>query len=131
MVDIRRALPTVPLALIVGALAGSMTVPGIPLPVGSGLVAVPIAAVLIYRHLSDWDEAARRRLGYACAVVVAVVTTAGLWMLALGTSLCGTWGEQCTPAENAAISRYGALGLVSLVAIPGVYTALDLATRKR
>ena len=131
MVDIRRALPTVPLALIVGAYAGSITVPGARLPVGPRLLAVPIAAVLIYRHLSGWTEVARRRLGYACAVGGAVVTAASLWMMAIATSLCGTWGEECTPAENAAISRYGTLGLVALVAIPGLYTALDLATRKR
>ena len=131
MVDIRRALPTVPLGLIVGAFAGSMTVPGIPLPVGPRLLAFPIAAVLIYRHLSDRDERARRSLGYVCAVGIALVTAASFWMMAIGTSLCGTWGEQCTPAENAAISRYGTLGLVSLVAIPGAYTALDLATRRR
>src|SRR5262245_65662649 len=102
MIDVRRALPTVPIALVVGVLAGSMRLPGIPLPVGPGVLAVPIAAVLVYRHMSDWDEGARRRAGYACAVVVALVTTALFWLMALGTSLCATWGEECTPAENAA-----------------------------
>ena len=129
MVDIRRALPTVPAALCVGVFAGSATLPG--LPPGVGLIAVPIAGVMFYRSMAGWDERERRRIGYLCAVVVAVVTTALFWFLAIGTSLCGTWGEQCTPEENAAISRYGALGLVSLVAIPGIYTALDLATRRR
>jgi hypothetical protein len=129
MVDIRRALPTVPLALCFGVFAGSATLPG--LPPGVGLIAVPIAGVMFYRGMAGWDEAARRRIGYLCAVVVAIVTTAMFWFLAIGTSLCSTWGEQCTPEENAAISRYGALGLVSLVAIPGIYAALDVATRKR
>lgn len=88
MVEIRRAPPTVPAALVVGVLAGSVIVPGSPIPVGPWVLATPIAAVVIYRRLSDWDEAARRRLGYACAMLVALVTAAFSWMLAIGTSLC-------------------------------------------
>jgi hypothetical protein len=33
--------------------------------------------------------------------------------------------------EQAAIDRWVALGLVSLVAVPGIYAVLDLATRRR
>jgi hypothetical protein len=139
VVDIRRALPTVPAALCLGTAAGSAATPLTQSALGSlvrgpsllGLVAVPLSAVAVYRGLSSWPERSRRQLGYACSVVVGVAVAAVAWLMALGTSLCATWGEQCSPAEEAAIERWGTLGLVSLVAVPGLYTAVDLATRRR
>ena len=51
--------------------------------------------------------------------------------MALGTSLCATWGEQCSSEEQATIDRWAALGLASLVAVPALYATLDHATRRR
>jgi hypothetical protein len=96
-----------------------------------GLVAVPVSAVVVYRGLSSWPERSRRQLGYLCSVLIAVALAALGAAMAVETSLCGTWGEQCSPAEQAAIDRWATLSVVSLVAVPGLYAALDLATRRR
>jgi hypothetical protein len=139
MVDIRRALPAVPAALCLGTIAGSAATEMTRSALGSyvrapsllGLVAVPLSAVAIYRGMSWWPERSRRQLGYFCSVLVGLAVAAVSWLMALGTSLCANWGEQCSPAEEAAIDRWAVLGLVSLVAIPGLYAAADLATRRR
>ena len=139
MVDIRRALPTVPAALCLGTAVGSVTAPLTQSALGSlvrapsvlGLVAVPVSAVVVYRGLSSWPERSRRQLGYLCSVLIAVALAALGAAMAVGTSLCGTWGEQCSPAEQAAIDRWATLSVVSLVAVPCLYAALDLATRRR
>ena len=139
MVDIRRALPTVPTALCVSTAAGSVVTPLaqsalgplVRAPSALGLVAVPLSAVVVYRGLSSWPERSRRQLGYTCSVLVGVALAAVAAAMALGTSLCATGGEQCSPAEEAAIDRWGTLSVVSLVAIPGLYAAVDLATRRR
>jgi len=139
MVDIRRALPAVPAALCLGTIAGSAASQMTESALGSyfrapsllGVVAVPLATVAIYRGMSTWPERSRRQLGYFCAVATGLVIAAVCWFMAIGTSLCATWGEQCSPAEEAAIDGWATLGLVSLVAVPGLYAALDLATRRR
>jgi hypothetical protein len=139
MVDIRRALPTVPAALCLGTIAGSVATQMTQSALGSyvrapsllGFVAVPLSAVAIYRGMSSWPERSRRQLGYLCSVVSALVIAAVCWFMAIGTSLCATWGEQGSPAEDATIDRWATLGLVSLVAVPGLYVALDVATRRR
>ena len=60
MVDIRRALPTLPAALCLGTIAGSAATEMTRSALGSyfvapsllGLVAVPLSAVAIYRGMS-------------------------------------------------------------------------------
>jgi hypothetical protein len=139
MVDIRRALPTLPAALCLGTIAGSAATEMTRSALGSyfvapsllGLVAVPLSAVAIYRGMSWWPERSQRQLGYFCSVLIGLVVAAVSWLMALGTGLCASWGEQCSASEQAAIDRWVALGLVSLVAVPGLYAVLDLATRRR
>jgi MFS family permease len=131
--------PHRPAALCLGTAVGSLTTPLTQSALGSyvrapsllGLVAVPLSAVAVYRGMSSWPERSRRQLGYLCSVLVGLAVAAVAWFMAVATSLCATWGEQCSPAEEAAIDRWAALGLVSLVAVPGSYAAADLATRRR
>jgi hypothetical protein len=40
-------------------------------------------------------------------------------------------GDRDLAVADAAIDRWATLGLVSLVAVPGLYVALDVATRRR
>jgi hypothetical protein len=87
--------------------------------------------VAIYRGMSWWPERSRRQLGYFCSVLVGLAVAALSWLMALGTSLCASGSEQCSPAEEAAIDRWATLSLVSLAAIPGLYAVADIATRRR
>jgi len=81
MVDIRRALPTVPAALCLGTIAGSAATEMTRSALGSyfvapsllGLVAVPLSAVAIYRGMSWWPERSQRQLGYFCSVLIGLV----------------------------------------------------------
>jgi uncharacterized membrane protein len=129
MLDIRRALPAVAVALCLGACFAVLTASlGLSL---AGVVLVPVAVVAVYRYSSGWSERTRRVLGYLCAVLVALSTSALCAFVAFGTSLCGLWGDQCTPSEEAAIRTWSILAVVALVAIPALYAAVDLTTRKR
>lgn len=134
MVDVRRALPSLPLATLVGAavLVHSAHA-GAPPPVsgavgGAGLVA---AAALGHRAAAGWTERQRRQIGYTCAVVVGLGSGVVCGFVAFGTSLCGIWGETCTDAEQAAIGRWALAAVATPVALPAVYSVADLVTRSR
>jgi hypothetical protein len=134
VIDIRRALPAGPLAVCCGlyvtySLAGGGAPPAALL--AGGVVAFAATAVALYRTASGWSETARRWIGYVTAVLLGVLVGAVLLFAAFATSFCGLWGETCTEAEEAQITRFGVAGLVAVVAVPAVYAAIDLVTARR
>ncbi len=132
MPDIRCLLPALPVALIAGAVTAVTFGPGaaVPLEPWAGLAATVATVVALPRVLVGWTERARRWLGYTGAVVVGLATGAVLALLAIGTGLCGTWGEQCSPEEVATMERFTVGALAAPVAVPALYAVLDLATRR-
>ena len=131
MVDVRRALPSLPLSVLVGA--GALyraTEAGLAPPVTAvlGGVALVVAGALGHHAAAGWSERQRRQIGYACAVVVGLGVGAVCGFVAFGTSLCGIWGETCTDAERAAIGRWALAAVVSPVAAPLLYGVADLVT---
>lgn len=132
MVDVRRALPSLPLATLVGALvlvqaAQAGAPPTVGLVVGgAGLVA---AGAIGHHAAAGWTERQRRQIGYTCAVLVGLGAGVVCGFVAFGTSLCGIWGETCTEAEQAAIDRWALAAVAAPVAVPAVYGVADLVTR--
>ena len=135
MVDVRRALPAAPAAVCCGTGAMALAPPGGGAPpqltVALGAAVAGAAGVGLYRELAAWSERGRRLLGYAAAVVVAAMVAGAFLLAALGTSLCGLFGEQCTGAELARARRDLALAPTGGVSVLAAYALLDLTTRPR
>ena len=131
MVDVRRALPSLPLSVLVGAwVLYQAAQAGLAAPVAGALGGVALVAAGAVGHLAaaGWTERQRRQIGYTCAVLVGLGVGAACGFAAFGTSLCGIWGETCTEAERAAIGRWALAAVVSPVAAPLLYGAADLLT---
>ena len=100
MIDIRRALPAIPLGICTGVCATYMLaargVPPVVSAVGGG-AALGGAFVALYRAAAGWPERARRQVGYVTSVLLGLVGGAVLVFAAFGASLCGFWGETCSP----------------------------------
>jgi hypothetical protein len=134
VLDIRRALPAGPLAAACGLYVTYTLASGAAPPAASlagGGAALVASAVGLYRTAAGWTESARRWIGYVSAVLLGVVVGAVLLFAAFATSLCGLWGETCSAAEEAQITRLVVAGFVAVVAVPAGYAVLDLATRRR
>jgi hypothetical protein len=102
--DIRRALPAVPLGTCAGLHTTYTLSTGGLLPAASvvgGVVMLGLAAVMGYRVAAGWSERARRQVGYGTSVLLGLAIGAILVFLAFGVSLCGLWGETCSPDELA------------------------------
>jgi hypothetical protein len=134
MIDIRRALPAIPLGICAGTYAtyilAARGVPPVVSAVGGG-AALGGAVVAMYRAAAGWSERARRQVGYGTSVLVGLASGAILAFLAFGVSLCGLWGETCSPDELALVNRLlvGAMGAV--VGVPTGYAVVDLVTLRR
>lgn len=133
MPDIRCMLPSVPVALIAGTwvafnvgIGVAAERPWLSLSIGAA-VAVAVGRA-VSRSLITRSERARRRLGYIGATIVGVGVGGVLALVALGTGLCGTWGEQCSPEELAAIDRLAKMALAAPFLVVGSYAVVDLTT---
>src|SRR5687768_12880908 len=97
MVDARRALPAMPIAVLGGMVATIPWLEGSAAPWmavaagGAGLVAVFSVA---YGLMRSWSARAQRIVGYLAVVVLAVVVGAVLGLFTLSIALCG-WSFGC------------------------------------
>jgi hypothetical protein len=134
MMDIRRALPAIPLGISTGVYATYMLaargVPPVVSAVGGG-AALGGAFVALYRAAAGWPERARRQVGYVTSVLLGLVGGAVLVFAAFGASLCGIWGETCSPDELALINRLLVGAMVAVVGVPTGYAVVDLVTLRR
>ena len=134
MLDVRRALPALPVAAAVALHAIALLASrGVTKVVGdaAGVIVFGLAIVVVYRAAAGWSERARRQVGYVTSVVLGLVTGGVLAFAAFGTSLCSLWGETCTPDELALANRLLAWAVVTVVGLPSGYAVLDLATVRR
>jgi hypothetical protein len=134
MIDIRRALPAIPLGICTGLYATYMLatrgVPPVVSAVGGG-AALGGAVVALYRAAVGWPERARRQVGYVTSVLLGLVGGAVLVFAAFGVSLCGIWGETCSPDELALIDRLLVWAMVAVLGVPTGYAVVDLVTLRR
>jgi hypothetical protein len=134
VLDVRRVLPAGPLAVCCGLYVTYSLASGGAPPVVSlagGGAALAATAVGLYRTAAGWSESSRRWIGYVSAVLLGILVGAVLLFGAFATSLCSLWGETCTDAEQAQITRLAVAGLAAVVAVPAVYAAIDLVTVRR
>ena len=134
MFDVRRALPAIPLAICAGLYAASTAANRVltePATAPVGVIAFGLTVLVVYRQAAGWSERGRRQLGYGTAVLLGLVAAALLAFAAFGTSLCGIWGETCTPDERAHIDRLLVGAVAAIVCVPGSYAVLDLVTLRR
>jgi len=90
-----------------------------------------LAAVMGYRVAAGWSERARRQVGYGTSVLLGLAIGAILVFLAFGVSLCGMWGETCSPDELALARRLLVGAVVAVVGVPSGYAFVDLVTLRR
>ncbi len=128
MVDARRALPAVPTAVSLGAVA-AFAAPSDPAAVG--LAAAAVTLVGTYHLVAGWSDADRRCLGYLTATWLGcacwgLVAAAGL-LFAMLAPLAGSAGQ-----DDA--TRLGVLLLVVATpagaAVPALYAVADRITRR-
>jgi CspA family cold shock protein len=67
-----------------------------------------------------------RVLGYIAAAGVGIGISVVLVITAASKSLCGTWGEECTPAERAEMARLVELALAAPFVTVLLYGLFDL-----
>ena len=128
MVDARRALPAVPTAVSLGAVA-AFAAPSDPATVG--LAAAAVTLVGTYHVVAGWSDADRRWLGYLTATWLGcacwgLVAAAGL-LFAMLAPLAGSAGQ-----DDA--TRLGVLLLVVATpagaVLPALYAVADRITRR-
>ena len=128
MVDARRALPAVPTAVSLGAVA-AVAAPSDPAAVDLAIAGVTLVGT--YHFVAGWSDAGRRRLGYVTAISFGcacwgLVAAAGL-LLAMLAPLAGSAGQ-----DDA--TRQGVLLLVVATpagaALPALYAVADRITRR-
>ena len=132
--DIRRALPAVPLGTCAGLHTTYTLSTGGLLPAASvvgGVVMFGLAAVMGYRVAAGWSERARRQVGYGTSVLLGLAIGAILVFVAFGVSLCGLWGETCSPDELALARRLLVGAAAAVVGVPSGYAVVDLVTLRR
>ncbi len=134
MFDVRRALPAIPLAICTGLYAASIAANRVltePATAPVGVIAFGLTVLVVYRQAAGWSERGRRQVGYGTSVLLGVVAGALLTFAAFATSLCGIWGETCTPDELALVERLLVGAVAAIVGVPGSYAVLDLVTKRR
>ncbi len=134
MFDVRRALPAIPLAICTGLYAASTAASRLVTEAATapvGVIAFGLIVLVVYRQAAGWSERGRRQVGYVTAVLLGLVAGALLAFVAFGTSLCGIWGETCTPDELALVDRLLVGAMAAIVGVPGTYALLDLVTLRR
>lgn len=60
------------------------------------------------------------------ATVVGIAVGVVLGYTALVSGLCATWGEECSPEENAHIARLWKMAFAAPLVVVGLYAAVDL-----
>jgi MFS family permease len=131
MVDARRVLPAMPIAVLGGLVAtipwleGSAA-PCAPVAAGcAGLVAVlPVA----YGLMTAWSARAQRIVGYLAVVVLAVVVGAVLGLFTLSIALCG-WSFGCDDETLFAVLALATLAAPGALVI--LYAQVDAVTLRR
>jgi len=134
MIDIRRALPAVPLGICTGLYATYMLAAGGVPPVASvvgGGAALGGAVVALYRAAAGWPERVRRQVGFGTSVLLGLASGAILAFLAFGVSLCGLWGETCSPDELALARRLLIGAVAAVLGVPTGYAVVDVVTLRR
>jgi hypothetical protein len=63
---------------------------------------------------------------YVAASLVGLGIGGVLAVNAIASGLCNTWGEQCSPDENAEMARLWGLAFAAPVAVIGIYTLVDV-----
>lgn len=132
MSEVRRALPTVPLASCAGLYMTLLLVAGGMPPwvaASSGVAVLVVSAVTAYRAAAGWPERTRRLIGYATAILLGLAVGGALALAAMGVGLCRSWGETCEPDELKLVRSLGYGALAAAVGIPGVYALADTLTR--
>ena len=134
MFDVRRALPAIPLATCIGLYAASAAASRQVTEAAAapfGAIAFGLTVLVVYRAAAGWTERSRRQMGYATSVLLGLLAGAALAFAAFGTSLCGIWGETCSPDELAHGDRLLSGAAAAIVGVPGSYAVVDLVTKRR
>src|SRR5262245_49138820 len=83
--------------------------------------------------LSMGDKFARTG-GYVAVGTVGLGIGAVIAFMAITEGLCNSWGEQCSPEQNAEIGRLWGLAFAVPLALVGIYALVDFvasASRRR
>jgi len=128
MVDARRALPAVPTAVSLGAVA-AVAAPSDPAAVG--LATAGVALVGTYHLVAGWSDAGRRYLGYVSATWLGcacwgLVTAAGL-LWAMLAPLAGPAGQDDATRQGV---RLLVVATPAGAAVPALYAVADRITRR-
>jgi hypothetical protein len=130
MLDVRRALPATPVAVLPGLVAtvtglGASGAPWMALITGLG--ALVTVFTLAYALMASWSERARRIVGYLAAAVLASLVGSVLALFALLASLCGGWSSgPCY--DDTLLVTLALVALATPILVVGLYAAVDHRT---
>ena len=105
-------------------------VPPVVSAVGGG-AALGGAVVAVYRAAAGWSERARRQVGYGTLWCSAWSAGRSSCSPRSAASLCGLWGETCSPDELALIDRLLVAAVAAVLGVPTGYAVVDLVTLRR
>jgi hypothetical protein len=129
MPDVRRALPTAPVAVWAGLLATTpwlaVTLP-IWMPALVALFTIVTVFALTYGVMASWTERVRRLVGYLAVTTLALAIGAVLFLLAL---LTACWSPSHCDEQTA--DTFARAALLTPLVLPGLYATLDLLTYPR
>jgi len=131
--DVRCLLPSIPVGVITGAAAVMTFVPDAPqarpwLSLSLGAAVAVVVGRAVSQALRNRSERTRRCVGYLGAAVVGLGVAGVLAFGALISGLCASWGEQCSPEEQASVERLWMMAVATPFAVTGLYAFIDLTT---